>query len=472
MTKQLPERANLEHLKTQAKALLSSLTDGSRLADAQRELAREYGFPSWTKLKRFIESREDRLSAFFLAVRGGDRSEVERLLTEDRSLVNTHSPEDFEATPLNLAAGRNDLPLIDLLIEYGADPDGKSTWWAGGFGPLDFCSESTADHLIKRGATLTAHAAARLGRAKELREIILRNPAVVHERGGDGQYPLHFSKTPEIVDILVDAGADLDARDLDHEGTAAQFRIEEIDVLRRLIERGATPDIFMAVMLEDLPLIREFLKNDPDAFGRSAGAPGNPMIPKAPGEHIYAYNIGFLRPFQVAGHFRKAAAWEVLREFATPKDQLLMAIWEDDREGALRLKEHVSELSPEEQSMLPQCAFNRMLSRVKLMLDLGFNVDSVGVHHSSALDRAAFHGFDDVIELILQYHPSLTIRNEFGGMPINAAITGSTMSWRKDGNFIRTIELLIEAGSELPDKLYGREDVQALLKQKGVVQTS
>ena len=67
---------------------------------------------------------------------------------------------------------------------------------------MDFCDERTADYLISKGATLTAHAAARLGKAEELRQILQDNPEAVHARGGDGQFPLHFSQTAEIVDIF------------------------------------------------------------------------------------------------------------------------------------------------------------------------------------------------------------------------------------------------------------------------------
>ena len=50
----LPERANLEHLRKQAKARLTDLRrrrPGAQLADAQLEVARANGFPSWRSLK-------------------------------------------------------------------------------------------------------------------------------------------------------------------------------------------------------------------------------------------------------------------------------------------------------------------------------------------------------------------------------------------------------------------------------------
>jgi hypothetical protein len=58
MSRDLPPNPNLEHLKKQAKALLEQLRKqnaDATLVDAQHALAREYGFPSWPKLKTHVE---------------------------------------------------------------------------------------------------------------------------------------------------------------------------------------------------------------------------------------------------------------------------------------------------------------------------------------------------------------------------------------------------------------------------------
>jgi hypothetical protein len=59
MSRDLPPNPNLEHLKKQAKALLEKLRQqnpDATLVDAQHALAREYGFPSWPKLKAHVEA--------------------------------------------------------------------------------------------------------------------------------------------------------------------------------------------------------------------------------------------------------------------------------------------------------------------------------------------------------------------------------------------------------------------------------
>ena len=59
MSRDLPSRPDLEHLKKQAKALLRELRQrdaNASLADALHALARDYGFASWPKLKAHVET--------------------------------------------------------------------------------------------------------------------------------------------------------------------------------------------------------------------------------------------------------------------------------------------------------------------------------------------------------------------------------------------------------------------------------
>jgi len=59
MSRDLPARPNLDHLRKQAKQLLQKMKlpdPDSQLADAQHALAREYGFASWPRLKAHVEA--------------------------------------------------------------------------------------------------------------------------------------------------------------------------------------------------------------------------------------------------------------------------------------------------------------------------------------------------------------------------------------------------------------------------------
>jgi Glyoxalase superfamily protein len=57
MSRDLPPRPHLDHLRKQAKELLQTLQQQdprSRLADAQHAIARQYGFSSWPRLKAHV----------------------------------------------------------------------------------------------------------------------------------------------------------------------------------------------------------------------------------------------------------------------------------------------------------------------------------------------------------------------------------------------------------------------------------
>jgi hypothetical protein len=74
------------------------------------------------------------------------------------------------------------------------------------------------------------------------------------------------ARTVEIAQYLIDRGADLNARDVDHESTPAQYLVRDApQVVRLLVERGAWFDIFIAVGLRDAALVERCLREDPEA---------------------------------------------------------------------------------------------------------------------------------------------------------------------------------------------------------------
>src|SRR5262245_28257182 len=77
----LPERPNLRHLKDQAKDLLSS-GGAKSLTDAQFQIARLYGFPSWPKLKSHVDSLEE-IGQLKLAIDTNNLERVKNLMTRN-----------------------------------------------------------------------------------------------------------------------------------------------------------------------------------------------------------------------------------------------------------------------------------------------------------------------------------------------------------------------------------------------------
>ena len=96
----LPEYPNLEHLKAQAKGLHRerSATDPAfALSDAQFAVARQYGFPSWPKLRREVLFRR-----FLAAIKQRDEQAANQQLASERWLATY--PDDGRPTALHWAA--------------------------------------------------------------------------------------------------------------------------------------------------------------------------------------------------------------------------------------------------------------------------------------------------------------------------------------------------------------------------------
>ena len=255
-----------------------------QLADAQLAVAREHGFESWPKLAAELEDRD--VAAFRDAVNGADRARVEQLLRMPHVRKRVNDPMFAFGQRATHIVARSE-PLLATLLEAGADVDLKSDWENGPFTVLDRADERTARYLLSNGATLTPNVAARLGWLDELRVLVTADASLVHARGGDGQQPLHEAKNVAIADFLLDSGADIDARCIDHHSTPAQYAlVDRTDVCRRLLERGATPDIFMAAFLGDVTLATRVLDADPDCVAARVNEPGYALVPPL---HIYCW---------------------------------------------------------------------------------------------------------------------------------------------------------------------------------------
>ncbi len=226
------------------------------------------------------------------AVRARDAASVQTMIAANPALLSATDPDCFGSTPLLHAVGADDSAMVDLLLDLGADINQRSDWWAGSFGVLDSAGDDLAERLLARGAALTPHAAARLGKIDDLRAMLSADPSLVHARGGDGQTPLHFARTPEIADLLLAKGADISALDIDHHSAPAQWlATSRPQVAAHLASRGAAADPFLAARIGDVPLLERLLRTEPHGVMVRVSRDRFPAPPPAAG-HIYLFTIG------------------------------------------------------------------------------------------------------------------------------------------------------------------------------------
>ena len=507
----LPPRPNLEQQKKLAKDLLAAFRRGDtealarvraelpdkkeiRLADAQYVLAREYGFASWRELTERVEALAANalplIEQFKSAVRNGDAKALRAMRpqrTELRAVVN-EPVFAFDSPALASVAGNGDVDLVDALLDLGADPNGRTTWWAGGFHPLYSASGAVADRLLAAGAIPDACAAAHLDRADLLATMLAADPSLVHERGGDGQTPLHFARSRQVVDLLLEAGADPDARDLDHRSTPAQWMLSDgddphesrLDVAKYLVERGASMDIFLAAALGASERARAMLEANPKllTLRTSQGEYGE----KRPSSyHIYLWSIGSnFTPLQTAARFHQAETLDVMRQFASAEQRLMLACQVGNREEAHAIVRDkpgiVARLGRDDRRALTDEAWAANARAVELMLELGFDpaVPSVsGPTGGTALHCAAWEGSVESVAAILRYPAGRALLEKrdptYGGTPLSWCCHGSLNCGRAGADHAGVARLLLAAGARAADIAEALDAVQEVIDSAAAI---
>lgn len=451
-----------------------------KLADAQLAIAREAGFESWPALVAEFEERDVR--AFVDAVKGGDLDGTRRLLSSTHVRERINAPLfDFGARAAHAAA--KNAALLAVLIDAGADVNGRSDWQYGPYTVLDHADENTARFLLSRGATLTANVAARLGWFDELRRLVDADPALVHARGGDGQQPLHEAKTVEIADFLIDRGAGIDVRCIDHHSTPAQYAlVDRPEVCRRLLERGAVPDIFMAARLGDVGLVTKLLDADPACIAARVNEAGYDPVPPF---NIYCWSLGFgLTAHDVAARFGHGDVRELLALRSPARVRLVQALLAADEAGAnVVIAEDPTALAMlvrERHGYLAHVIFNERFDAAELLLRLGFDPADPGVDGGSALHAACWVGSVRLVERLLE-HGGVALDSRdptHDSTPLGWAAFGSVHRRAKGADYSSVVDRLVDAGADirapgnregrtLLEMARGNAEMQAALRRRG-----
>jgi ankyrin repeat protein len=251
----LPDAANHEWLRKHAKRRLQELrqtTPAAKLADAQFDIAKAYGFSSWRALKAHIDSLTID-GQLFEAARNGDATRLASLLDAHPEKLHVRG-KPYAFTLLH--AGAQHLAVVDLLLNRGADVNARETGdntyamhWAAAAGELPIvrrladaggdvvghgddhelevigwatcwegCDDdrhhAVADFLVSRGAHHHIFSAVAMNLGDEVRRIVAESPAALNRRmsrNENHQLPLHFAvrmNRPEMVALLIELGAD------------------------------------------------------------------------------------------------------------------------------------------------------------------------------------------------------------------------------------------------------------------------
>ena len=486
-TRALPARANLDHLKHEAKALHNAFHEGRddalarvhaalgdvrsfKLTDAQRVIAREYGFPTWARLRAQVQAMRDldaAIDAFVAAVQNEDAARARQVLDARPAIAG-------ESIHVASALGRAD-DVARLLADDPSRIGGR----AGKFGadPLlmlcfsPFHAESAArdDGLIATARLLLV-----AGADPNTREAVYGVPALYAVTGQrsvpaiakllldagarptDGESLHHAAERfhEDALELLVAAGGDLnDNRDAGN--TPLHFLLRWHDIERNervrkgvlwLLEHGADPNVrcgeeretslHLAARMGRAPaVLRLLLDHGADVGARRADGRTAWLL---------AARGGF---DEIASLLEQSGA---VPEPLSPVDSLLAVCGRGDVEAARSVASPalIASLSSEDRMMTPHAASAHRDRCVLACLAAGFPVNALDESGATALHHAAIRGQVELVRALLAARPDLTIRDRHHrSSPLGWACYGADFVRDEGGDYTGCVRALIDAGA-------------------------
>jgi hypothetical protein len=236
-------------------------------------------------------------------------------------------------------------------------------------------------------------------------------------------------------------------------------------VARFLVSRGCQTDILMAAALGDIDLVKRLLDADP---GRIASRVSEEWFPK---NTVYIPQLGPGRTAHaVSRDFGREDIYQLLLARTPQSLKLALACDLGDEtafQELLALRPNLaSTLSGEERRKLPDAAQSGNTNAVCLMLEAGWPVDTTGDIGATALHWAGFNGNAAMAREILRFHPNLELKSkDYAGTPLGWALFGSGNGWnRETGDYVGTVEALLQAGAAVPPEAESLEPSDAVLE--------
>jgi ankyrin repeat protein len=473
--KKLPVKPSLEHLQKQAKRRIK-LQPSLKLAEAQHQLAREYGCKNWGQLARMVETM----------LRGADQLAYVKMdfepLAKAAREVDVHSVREILSTgeftqhDLDQALARSlwygeeegwqaRKEIADLLLEHGADPDGQ---YGSDYGPIVFgtgeCLQpSGLQYLIDAGADVTfgriqtkygrvclldhvlgtynrgrnerkhrmieillAHGAyvppevtppllaIHRGDAKALGALLDADPTLLRRTFADMPYGNISLRGASLLHCAVEFGEIACAEELFKRVADINIKAETIDGLG-----GQTP-IFHAINTNsdsNFPMLEYLAKRVSPWMDMSVRATwtayGEPQrTPMTPFEYAKSADTPESRKWRK--HVDEELA---IVGFLDGTEQLKQALLRKDEKVASRLLDERPDLM--NPSLWPHAIFQaKSVEMTRLLLDRGLHPDECTAPRKP-LHLAVYQCLPDIVELLIERGADVNLRNPLGETPLD-----------------------------------------------------
>ncbi len=312
----------------------------------------------------------EQIGALVKAAGAGDAKTVKMLLDADPNLAA--KKDERGVPPIREAGSHGHREIVDLLLARGADINAKddgSQWSALNLAAI-YGRMDVVQFLVERGAEVDIFTACSLAKLDRVKELLARDPRLVHTYGPDGATPLHFAvgwhveklareqgiEPTAIAQLLLDRGADVNAKDSWHGGSVLKWAGAGTGNLLSTFIRahGAVLDVFEASEIGDLNRLAELIEKDSSLV--DARTPSRDIMGGA----------------------------------NTP---LHRACWHDRAEAAAFLLDRGADIEAKDgdhgATPLIYCAWRANLETARLLLDRGANIDATNKYDETSLKIAS-----------------------------------------------------------------------------------
>ncbi len=401
-------------------------------------------------LTSFLYSKGAALDIFTASILNKGQ-EVAAMLKAGPTLASARQKGGYfpdDSTPLHHALCHGNVPVVQVLLEHGADPNARdsqgrtpiylATRYAGIINLL-FPSYLEPRHteaarlLLESGAEWDIFAASLLDRADVIEQLLEADPGLICTQDLNGNTPLHLAAwhgKKNAVELLLARGADIDAQNENGE-TPVALAITYWDednwqenVVDLLIKSGCKLDIFTAAALGKRGRAAELIEQDPTLANARNHDGQTPLQLAAQNGHDETVNllIEHGAELDIFTSIRLSRSEQVIH--LLDADETLINVRDEDGLTPLHL-----------------AAQHGHLKLARFLIDHGASVDARDLMGATPLHRAIYEGHTHVVRLLLDRGANVHARDNEGNAPLDAAINPISKG--------ETVNLLLSRGADV-----------------------